>query len=535
MVSTSCRRGAWLLPLALAAGAAPAVGQRPTDFSPTDRRLVAALESYIPHIIRQNGTPGLNIAVASHGRLIWERGFGLANLATRAPMTPATVMHSGSMGKTYTATAVMQLVEQGVLGLYEPINRYLKGFQIINPLGDREITVFDLLTHRSGLSGNTAGSHFAIPAPLREFIPAGYRRTHFEWYQETALPLWTHKVGEQFDYSNFGLATLGYLVEVTNPEGLSFSDYVRRHIMEPLSMTSSRFPPVQETPWIPKEIADRMSTGYAAFGPVALPTPTIYFADYPAGTVVTTPGDHIRLLMAYLNGGELDGHRILKPETVRLMLSPKVTFSVQGREPSPLTSSGVGLIWLVNNAGKPDEYFSHAGAHMFGWYNDARAYPRRSLAVVVASNAWDMVAASPAVYQRIMDFVHTWLANESVSAVRAPAPASWAWKTSYVIGLMMAERLRGYLGIPEPITDAMIETMATGAIVRAERENGEPVWDAEAFRLGMRDMRAVPMTREAIREFLASERVRVGPEEIRILYHELGGRGEFPVPIEVFF
>jgi hypothetical protein len=146
-----------------------------------------------------------------------------------------------------------------------------------------------------------------------------------------------------------------------------------------------------------------------------------------------------------------------------------------------------------------------------------------------------MVSANPAVYQRVMEFIHAWLEHESVSAARPAVARSWAWKTSYVIGLMMAERLRGYLGIPEPITDAMIEAMATGAVVRAEQENGEPVWDADAFRVGMREMRDVPMTWEAIREFLASDRVRLGPEEIRILYHELGGRGAFPVPVDVFF
>ena len=69
------------------------------------------------------------------------------------------------MGKTYTATAVMQLVERGVMELDEPINKYLKEFQVINPLGARDITLRDLLTHRSGLSGNTAGSELPRRSP----------------------------------------------------------------------------------------------------------------------------------------------------------------------------------------------------------------------------------------------------------------------------------------------------------------------------------------------------------------------------------
>src|SRR6185295_19108991 len=127
---------------------------------PNEKALIAALKEDIPQILRLVGTPGLNLAIARRGQVIYEDGFGYADLERKIPMTAATVTHSGSMGKTYTATAVMQLVEQGVIGLDDPVNKYLKEFQIRNPLGDREITFRDLLTHRSGLNGNTAGSEF---------------------------------------------------------------------------------------------------------------------------------------------------------------------------------------------------------------------------------------------------------------------------------------------------------------------------------------------------------------------------------------
>src|SRR6185295_19881058 len=83
---------------------------------------------------------------------LWERGYGWADLAKQTPMTPATVTRAGSMSKTYTGTAVMQLVEQGVLGLDQPVNQYLRDFKVTNPLGPRDITVRDLLTHTGGLS-----------------------------------------------------------------------------------------------------------------------------------------------------------------------------------------------------------------------------------------------------------------------------------------------------------------------------------------------------------------------------------------------
>lgn len=191
-------------------------------------------------------------------------------------MTPRTAFHSGSMGKVYTATAVMQLVEQGVMSLDEPINHYLRDFQITNPLGDRGVTLRDLLTHRSGLAGNAAGSDYLPPKPLAQHVKETYARGTFKEYSK---PLWSAKVGEKPQYSNLGLATLGYLVEVTNPERLTFSQYVQKHIIDPLGMTSTQYPPVQDAEHVRPEIYSAMSKGYARFGPVHLPTPAIYFAD----------------------------------------------------------------------------------------------------------------------------------------------------------------------------------------------------------------------------------------------------------------
>src|ERR1700730_16834262 len=111
-------------------------------------KFIEALKDYIPHVLRYYGTPGLNLAIARDGGVIWEAAFGYADLEHKVPMTPDTVLHSGSMAKPYTATAVMQLVESGMMGLDDPINEYLLQFKIDNPRGNRAITFRDLLTHR---------------------------------------------------------------------------------------------------------------------------------------------------------------------------------------------------------------------------------------------------------------------------------------------------------------------------------------------------------------------------------------------------
>jgi hypothetical protein len=324
-------------------------------------------------------------------------------------------------------------------------------------------------------------------------------------------------VGEKYQYSNFGMATLGYMVEITNPEKLSFSDYIQKHIMDPLGMTSSQYPPVQDAEHIKPDIFKRMSKGYAMFGPVDIPTPTIHFADFPAGAVVSIPGDHIKLLLAYMNEGTYNGYQLLKPETVKQLLTPQQKLNYRG-------FSHQGLVWFLGDIGKPRYRFAHGGAHMFGWRNNFRAFPNRDLAIVIATNHWTMVPRLSQEFDLIFSFLDTWLKHEKKDEPKTYPEASWAWKTSYVIGLMMAEALHGTMGIEEPLTDDMIEAMAKGTRVRAYAENGVSVWDPDGFRIGVKDMLSVNMTVKEVRAFVMSDQLRIAPEELMILYKELGGR-----------
>jgi CubicO group peptidase (beta-lactamase class C family) len=497
--------------------AIPIAEIRHSSSDSADTRLIAALRTFIPQVIRQHGTPGINLAVARRGRVIWEAGFGFADLERRTPMTPETVFHSGSMGKAYTATAVMQLVERGVMALDEPINNYLRGFEIKNPLGDREITLRDLLTHRTGLTGNAAGSGYREPKPLAQHVRETYARGTFPEYRN---PLWSAKVGERPQYSNLGLATLGLLVEVTNPDRLSFSDYVQRHIIDPLGMRSTQYPPVQDRRHIRPEIFARMSTGYAKFGSVHVPTPTIYFADHPAGTVVSVPGQHIKLVLAYLGGGSYNGYRLLGPETVKQMITPQVRVSAELQW---------GLVWWLRNVGQDEFSFSHGGDHMWGWSNELAAYPELDLAVAVSKNQWPIPNDSPdrkRELQLIQNFIVGWIKRER-AGLPAPPPRSWAWKTSYVIGLMMAQSLAGVLGIDPELVAKSGEAMAKGG--RGDVMGvAEPLWDPAGFRAGLADLAPLAPTRDSVRAFLKSDRLRVAPEELELLFRELGGRGALP-------
>jgi hypothetical protein len=284
--------------------------------------------------------------------------------------------------------------------------------------------------------------------------------------------------------------------------------------MNPLGMSSSQYPPVQDAAHVRTNIFERFSTGYARWGAVDIPTPTMYFADYPAGTVVTIPGDHVRLLLAYMNKGTYNDYQLLKPETVKLMLRPHVD-AFGGRYK-------LGLMWLLSDLGQIDFSFSHGGAHMYGWNNDFKAFPKLDCAVAVFTNHWSM----PVVDREnvlIADFIATWLKNEQKFSGTGESSSSWAWKTSYVIGLLFTEQMKGMLGVKSPLTEEMIKAMADGAVFRPDDHNSISGWNPEGFRAGVKDMLTAEMTVKGIKEFLRSEKNQVTKEELKKIYHELGG------------
>jgi CubicO group peptidase (beta-lactamase class C family) len=488
-----------------------------------NERLIQATRSFIVQTMHEQNVPGCNIALARGGQVIWEEGFGFADVENRVPYTPDTVFHSGSMGKTYIATAVMQLVEQGVLSLDDSINKHFTDFEIVNPLGDREITIYDYMTHSTGLTSNTAAPHYTAPPSLAEHIKAGYDRSHFPPYNSTILPLWSAKVGAVAMYSNFGMATLGYLIEVTNPEGLTFSEYVQRHVMDPLGMTSTQYPPVQDADHVRPDIFRRMSVGYTVMGKLRYRTTRQYFADYPAGTFVGTPGDHIKLLLAMKNGGEYDGHRLLREDTVEDMLTPRVPFN------PAIPSRQIGLIWLLVNTPKDYDYrFFHAGAHMYGWFNEAASFPNLDFTVVVGANFWPIPTTGKngdaALPYAISQFMADWLHAEADGKHAAENGGHTdAWKISYLAGLSITESTIGTLGVQgNPLDAADLTRMVFGGFSEFDEASQGSLWDADGFRAGVEDMRAVEMTPPAIQKFLESDACRVPAADHDALFEMLG-------------
>jgi len=482
-----------------------------------DSALIEALHGFIPRAMKVCGTTGLNVAIARQGEVFWEDGFGLADIASRRPMDSGTVTRAGSMSKLYTAVAVLQMVEERRLSLDEPVARYVD-FPVDNPLGDRPVTVRDLMQHRSGLTSDAAGCSHVSVAPLSDYLRDAYASKTLDEYEGT-VPRWSSKVGERFEYSNVGISMLGYLVELTNPEGLSCSDYIRSRILEPLGMSSSAFPSSQD-PDSAEPLLSRCSTGYAGYGPLVVATPPIRIAAYPAGALLTTPGDHVKLLLALLGGGAYGGTRLLKQGSVDEMLRPAVDCGA---------GLWTGLVTRIAKLDTIEENFGHWGAIMWGWYNGSAAFPRLDLAITVCTNTWPMITYleedAPTPAGLVIDFVSDWYAREGAGRTRSEACTA-AWKTSYAAGLSMAERTKGVLGIRDALPEDVLDAMVSGTHV-------QDAWDQDGFRAGVADMLNVRQTPPDVEAFLASPEVRASTPELMLINAEIGGRGEFRLPSEL--
>ncbi len=410
--------------------------------------LEATLDELVPPLLRRTGTPGLSVAVDLRGDTLC-RAWGAHDIRAGRRMTPRSLFPVGSMSKLYTAIAVLQLVERGVLGLHDPVDG------CANPLGARPVTVYDLLTFRSGLATDTPASFTGEPPPLEQHVRESLAAARVREYGGAA-PRWTARVGERYQYANLGISTLGLLVERAG--GLPLPDWIRRHITEPLGMERTWL-----SDWRAGEPHPDRSAGYACFGGRALPSPELRSADFPADGIHTTPGEHARLLRALLSGGG----PLLRDETVRLMLTPQV--GMDGSDHVwPSDGWQTGLVAILTDLGTPRRRFGHPGAHVWGWWATAWAYPGLDCVVVVCANGWDMLGwhnpANRDPTTVVADAVATYLEQPGTYERH-----SWEWKRSYMAAALLAERTYGTLGVTTPF--------------EAADPGGD--WDVDGYRAGL--------------------------------------------------
>lgn len=262
--------------------------------------LEAFFDGIIPLQLERSDVAGATVLVMKDGRELLKKGFGYSDLSKKLPVDPdSTMFRLASISKLFTWISVMQLAEQGKLDVDADVNRYLD-FQITPAFG-KPITLRNLMTHTGGFEEGVRDILLTDPkkaTPLREFLIANQ-------------PHRMYPPGEVPAYSNYGVGLAGYVVQRVS--AMPFEQYVAEHIFQPLGMKHSSFQqPLQD------ELSSFASDGYRT----NTEKPAIGFEIFnpaPAGGVSSSAADMGRFAQALLHDGELDGHRILKPETLRVM------------------------------------------------------------------------------------------------------------------------------------------------------------------------------------------------------------------------
>lgn len=291
------------------------------------------LTGLIERTLAENGIPSMSIALVRGDSIVWKAAFGYANLRARTPATTETLYSTGSSGKSVTAAAVMQLAEQGKLRLDDPINRYLGDSQVQDRLqSEKPVTFTHILSHWSGLKNGAETQPIwgrKLPKTL-EAMTAG---------------LYSIRAPEaKWEYNNFAYGTAGLLVQKIS--GVEYEQYIVDHVLKPLGATTAH--PVYPSP----EMVERMALPYKAGGSLGKPEPEVqvHFDVYPAGDLYMTAEDMARFLGAQLNGGVLNGKRILSEESVLAMRKPRFGGTY-----------GFGY-WMIRDSTTGDTLIHHGGA-----------------------------------------------------------------------------------------------------------------------------------------------------------------------------
>ena len=285
----------------------PAVAPQPSPAPElTKADFETFLDALIPSQLRNRNIAGAVVSVVKDGQVLFQKGYGYADVEEKKPVIPdQTLFRPGSISKLFTATAVMQLVEQGKLDLDRDINDYLD-FQIPKTYPE-PVTLRQLLTHTGGFEEtlkNLFVAHQSDMKPLRTYLV-------------NEMPARIFAPGKIPSYSNYGFTLAGYIVERVSGE--KFERYIDNHILKPLGMNNSTF----DQP-LPAQLAPQMSKGYLSASKE--PRDFEFVQAAPAGALATTAADMTRFMLVFLQDGAVDGVSILKPETVQQMETRQFEF-----------------------------------------------------------------------------------------------------------------------------------------------------------------------------------------------------------------
>lgn len=353
---------------------------------PQARASIRLFEAWISGQMAYRGLPGIAVGVIHDQKLVWSRGFGHADLASREPVTPQTRFRMASHTKLFTAVAIMQLRDAGKLRLDDPVSKHLPWFRI-KPANedDPPITIEHLLTHSSGLPREAASEYwttFAFPTvqEVRGMVTS-----------QTAA----YAPEIRWKYSNLAFALAGMIVETLSGE--SWADYVKNHILDPLEMTGSS---------IDKQVPG-LATGYGRRMPDGSRKKMEFMNTRgiaPAAGLTSNVEDMAKFVSLQFRKGAAGGSQILASSTLREMHRVRVM------ENNWTSGNGIGF---AVSRDKDRVRIGHGGS-LAGYKTHTYMRVADKIGVVVLTNGDD---------SRPSEIAAKLMATVGEAVVKAAAPA----------------------------------------------------------------------------------------------------------------
>ncbi len=263
---------------------------------------ISKIDAFISHEIERLHIPGASLAIVKGDQVEYLQGYGVSSPDGTA-MTAQTPVVIGSVSKSFTALAIMQLVEQGKINLEDPVQSVIPWFQLADKEASKKITIQHLLNQTSGLS--TFDGQVAISqgdSTVKE---------HIESLANTEL---TFPVGEQYQYSNLNYSILGAVIEEVTHK--SYTAYINEYIFKPLAMNNSYADPIDD-------LNNTIAVGYQTVFGFKMPTEQLnHQGTVASGYIISSVEDMANYMIAQLNQGQFKGKSILSANAMDTMHHP---------------------------------------------------------------------------------------------------------------------------------------------------------------------------------------------------------------------
>lgn len=327
--------------------------------------ILADIDGVVKEALEVFQVPGASIGVIVDGKLIFANGYGYRDLESKRPVTPETLFAIGSCSKAFTTFVLGTLVDEGMIEWDEPVIKHLPEFRLIDEHATRNMTIRDLLTHRSGL-------------PRHDFVWYNSDLSRGEFLGRLKYLEFENDLREKFHYNNLMYAVAGLWIEKVT--GQSWEDNVKQRIFIPLGMKHSNFS-VDES-----KNSDNFSYPHAERKEVVQAIPFRNISNMgPAGSINSNVVDMSKWLQLQISDGTIAEKKFIQETTLNEMHT--LQFAKADFPKDRGYFFGYGLGWFIGNYG--GHYLVEHGGGIDGFISKTSLFPHKKIGVIVLSNSSD--------------------------------------------------------------------------------------------------------------------------------------------------